>query len=133
MELPLTEGWWSHSWPFEPKQPRMRPTDADYKDCLEILDAAILQDPTNVQAWYLRGYCLQTTNRADLSLRFPRMVALEIEDEDLRHARILALELVQGVLRQNAFRIEQDAILQVSDGWTLRELSERPAASKTAK
>ncbi len=126
---PTPLGWWSHAWPFDAKLPRVRPTDDDYDRCLQSLDAALLHDAKNTLAWYLRGYCLQTKNRSDLSLRdFRRMAAMEIEDKELRHNRILDLELVQGKLRQSAYRIEQDAITQVADGWTLRILSESPIA-----
>ncbi|MBM3995732.1 MAG: hypothetical protein FJ303_16515 [Planctomycetes bacterium] len=125
-EFPKTEGWWSHDWPFDPKKKRVLPTDADYKKCLEHLDAAILHDPLNMTAWYLRGYCLQTQGRSDLTLRdFRRMAAVEIDDTEARHARIVMLELVQGSLRQSAFRIEQQAIVEVTGGWTLRELRAR--------
>ena len=58
------------------------------------------------------------------------MAAMEAEDKELRHNRILDLELVQGKLRQSAYRIEQDAIVQVADGWTLRNLSESPVAGE---
>ncbi len=131
---PSCIGWMSHAWPFDPKLPRVRPTDHDYAMCLEYLDAALLNDSKNVLAWYLRGYVLQTRNRADLTLRdFRRMVELENEDAELRHNRILALELVQGVWRQRAYRIEQDALIDVGDGWTLRSLRESPVAPDTPK
>lgn len=131
---PTPLGWWSHAWPFDEKLPRVRPTDDDYERALQSLDAALLHNPNSSLAWYLRGYCLQTKNRSDLSLRdFRRMAAMEIEDKELRHNRILDLELVQGKLRQSAYRIEQDAITQVADGWTLRILSESPAAPDKTK
>ncbi|MBI3821511.1 MAG: hypothetical protein HY289_02400 [Planctomycetes bacterium] len=135
VELPDTEaGWWSHAWPFEPRMPRLRPTNDDYDRVIQYCDAALLHDPANVLAWYLRGYVLQTKGRSDLSLRdYRRMAAIEIDDPEVRHKRILALELVQGSLRQSAFRIEQEAILQVSESWTLRELRERPAARNATK
>ena len=120
-------GWWSHAWPFDARLPRVRPSDADYDRCVEFLDAALLHNPHDVLAWYLRGYCWQAKNRPDLTLRdFRRMVAIENDDADLRHKRILALELVQGSVRQRASRIEQNALIQVADGWTLRELSDPP-------
>ena len=128
--LPPTKfTWWSHAWPFDDKLPRVRPTEDDYDRCLEWLNAAIAHDPRNVQAWYLRGYCLQAKHRTDLTLRdFRRMVTYETADPEQRHNRILALELVQGRLRQSAFAIEQQAILEVAEGWTLRRLMESPAA-----
>ena len=126
---PQPPGWWSHAWPFDDRLPRVRPTDDEYERCLEYLDAALPHDPKNSLVWYLRGYVLQTKNRSDLSLRdFRRMAALELDDPESRHARILHLELVQGKLRQSAFRIEQDAILDVSNGVTLRVLRESPVA-----
>ncbi|MSQ94706.1 MAG: hypothetical protein EXR98_09145 [Gemmataceae bacterium] len=126
---PTPIGWWSHGWPFDEKLPRVRPTDDDYERALQSLDAALVHNPNSTLAWYLRGYCLQTKNRSDLSLRdFRRMAAMETEDKELRHNRILDLELVQGKLRQSAYRIEQDAIVQVADGWTLRILPESPVA-----
>lgn len=135
VELPdVNAGWWSHAWPFDAKLKRVRPTDDDYDRVLQHTDAALLHDPANVLARYLRGYVLQTKGRSDLSLRdYRRMVTYELDDPELRHKRILDLELVQGSLRQSAFRIEQEAILQVSEGWTLRELRERPAARDTTK
>ena len=128
--LPLAAiGWMSHAWPFDPRLPRALPTDSDYDTALQNLDAALLHNPKSVLAWYLRGYILQTKNRTDLSLRdFRRMVAMEAEDRELRHNRILALELVQGSLRQSAFGVEQRALIDVADEWTLRILRESPAA-----
>jgi tetratricopeptide (TPR) repeat protein len=121
---PEVDEWLTHAWPFEPKLPRVRPTN--YDRCLDYLDVALRHDPKNVLAWYLRGYILQTRSRSDLSLRdYRRMVELELDDKELRPQRIEDLELVQGALRQSAYRIEQQAILEVSDGWTLRELRER--------
>jgi tetratricopeptide (TPR) repeat protein len=126
---PSRNVWWSHAWPFDERLPRVRPTDAEYDRCLEYLDAALLHNPNDVLAWYLRGYVWQAKGRTDLTLRdFRRMVALELTDRDLRHSRIVALELVQGKLRQSAFGIEQEAILEVSNDWTLRTLRESPAA-----
>src|SRR5262249_23217688 len=66
---PSCIGFMSHAWPFDPKLPRVRPTDLDYSQALEYLDAALLNDPKNVLAWYLRGYVLQTRGRSDLTLR----------------------------------------------------------------
>jgi hypothetical protein len=131
---PSAIGWMSHAWPFDPKLPRVRPTDHDYAMCLEYLDAALLNDTKNVLAWYLRGYVLQTRDRADLTLRdLRRMVEQENENAELRHNRIVALELVQGVWRQSAYRIEQDALIEVGDGWTLRSLRESPVAPDKTK
>jgi hypothetical protein len=130
-EFPTPGRWLAHAWPFDDHLPRIRPTDEEYDRCLEYLDAAVLNNPKDALAWYLRGYVLQTKNRPDLTRRdLRRMAALEAEDRDLRHQRILALELVQGKLRQSAFQIEQDAIVDVSYGWTLRELHESPAAKE---
>jgi tetratricopeptide (TPR) repeat protein len=127
-------GWLTHAWPFEPGLPRALPTDNDYDAAIHNLDAALLHNPKSVLAWYLRGYLLQTKNRIDLAQRdFRRMAALEAQDPELRHNRILALELVQGVLRQNAFRIEQRAMIEIADEWTLRFLRESPTAPDTAK
>jgi hypothetical protein len=127
-------GWMSHAWPFDPRLPRALPTDSDYDTALQNLDAALLHNPKSVLAWYLRGYILQMKNRGDLSLRdFRRMAALEAEDRELRHKRILALELVQGSLRQSAFRIEQRALIEVADEWTLRILRESPAVPHITK
>ncbi len=133
--LPPTKyTWWSHAWPFDDKLPRVRPTEDDYERCLEWLNAAVAHDPRNVQAWYLRGYCWQAQRRPDLTLRdFRRMVTYEIADPEQRHNRILALELVQGRLRQSAFEIEQQALLEVAEGWTLRRLTESPAAPDATK
>src|SRR5438477_201032 len=79
-------GWMNHAWPFDPKLARALPTEDDYDTAIKTLDAALLYNPKSVLAWYLRGYLLQTKNRADLSLRdFPRMVALENDDPELRH------------------------------------------------
>ena len=72
-----------------------------------------------------RGYCLQAKKRSDLTLRdFRRMVILEMDDAELRHNRILQLEMVQGALRQSAYRVEQEALLQVANGWQLHVLQE---------
>jgi tetratricopeptide (TPR) repeat protein len=131
---PAFIGWMSHAWPFDPRLARALPTDNDYAAALQNLDAALLHNPKSVLAWYLRGYLLQTKNRADLSLRdFRRMAAMEAEDRELRHKRILALELVQGSLRQGAYRIEQRALIDVGDEWTLRVLRESPAAPDITK
>lgn len=126
---PACIGWMSHAWPFNPKLARALPTDRDYVEAAKNLDTALLHHPKSVLAWYLRGYILQTTGRVDLSLRdFRRMVAMENDDPELRHARILALELVQGSLRQSALRIERRAQIEVGDEWTLRVLRESPVA-----
>ena len=131
---PALMGWMNHAWPFDPKLPRALPTDADYVTAIRNLDAAILHNPKSVLAWYLRGYLLQTQNRTDLSLRdFRRMIAMENDDSELRHNRILALELVQGLLRQSAFRLEREAMIHVGDEWTLRLLRESPAVPDTTK
>jgi hypothetical protein len=128
---PMPGVWWSHAWPFDDRLPRVRPTDVEYDRCLEYLDAALLHNPHDVLAWYLHGYVLQAKDRPDLTRRdLRRMAALEATDRDLRQQRILALELVQGKLRQSAFAIEQVAIVDVSYGWTLRELRESPAAKE---
>jgi tetratricopeptide (TPR) repeat protein len=132
--LPVCNGWWSHAWPYDERQKRVKPTNAEYDEALRWLGTALRHDPNNVLAWYLRGYILQTLNRSDLTLRdYRRMVALELDDEDLRARRILDLELVQGRLRQSAFAIERNAILEVSDGCLLRSLSESPAARDATK
>lgn len=132
--LPVSNGWWSHAWPYDERQKRVKPTNEEYDEALGWLGIALRHDPGNTLAWYLRGYILQTLNRSDLTLRdYRRMVDLELDDEDLRHKRILELELVQGRLRQTAFAIERNAILQVSDGWILRSLPESPAAPDKTK
>src|SRR5205085_1489694 len=101
----------------------------EYDRALEYLDTALLHDPKSVVAWYLRGYVEAAKARPDLTLRdLRRMAAMELEDPELRHKRILELELIQGKVRQAAFRIEQDAIIDVSNGWTLRVQRESPAA-----
>jgi hypothetical protein len=115
--------WLSHSWPFYEKLPRVKPSDDDYAEALRHLNAAIPHDPGNNLAWYLRGYVLQASGRSDLTLRdLRRMVALEIADAELRHRRVLDLELVQGRLRQSAYQIERRAVIDHAEGWTLREL-----------
>lgn len=126
--LPTASGWWCHAWPYDERLPRVRPSDADYAKALQWFDAAIANDPKNSLAWYLRGYVQQAMNRSDLTLRdFRRMVALEIDEPNLRDRRILDLELVQGRLRQSAYRVELEAIREVAEGWTLRHLRERPS------
>lgn len=131
---PTKLGWWSHAWPFDEKLPRVRPTDEDYDDVLDYTEVALRHDPRNVLTWYLRGYALQAKNRSDLTLRdFRRLAAIETDDPVLRHDRIINLELVQGRLRQSAFNIEQRAIVENADGWTLRILRESPAARDPGK
>jgi tetratricopeptide (TPR) repeat protein len=126
---PAAAGFASHAWPFDARLPRVRPTDDDYDRALQYLDVALRHNPKNTLAWYLRGYVMLARNRPDLTLRdFRRMVDLELDDPELRHNRIQDLELVQGVLRQKASRIEQDAIIEVNDGWTLQELREPPVS-----
>ena len=93
-----------------------------------------MHNPKNNLAWYLRGYVYQAKDRSDLTLRdLRRMADMESDDREIRHQRILMLELVQGKWRQSAFRIEQQAILDVANGWTLRELRERPVARDEAR
>jgi tetratricopeptide (TPR) repeat protein len=131
---PTRNGWWNHAWPFDDRLPPERPTAEEYDRAIEYLDASLSHYQKDSLAWYLRGYCYLARGRTDLARRdLRRMVQMEESDRDLRHTRIVQLELVQGKIRQAAFEIERESIVEVSNGWTLRNLPESPVAKDTAR
>jgi hypothetical protein len=101
-------------------------------ECKNRLDVSLFQNPNDSISWYLRAACSLALNDEDSALRdLRRMSKIEMEDTAATTRRILALESLQGHLRQMTSALADRALLQVANGHrpaSLAELQAKAAA-----